>query len=412
MAAVSSGWTRRSALSVPNFRVYFATASIAQTGGWLLRTAQAWLVLDLTGTPAALALVTVLQALPVTILTLFAGILIDRTQSRRLLIFVQLVISLETAVMAALVLTRTVQYWHVLVLATILGIASAVDFPTRASIISELVEPVHVPNGVALNSAMNSAARIIGPGIGGLMISLWGSGVCFAVTAVVYSSTTFGLMLLDSTAFYPKRLALRAAVLGQLKEGLRYSFSTPMLAVNMLLAAFFGTFAYNWALVLPLMARFALDSGSEGFGALNMAMGVGSTIGAFLLATHLKASLRVLVLSAGAFATAMLVLAGAPNMPVALGVLVCTGILSVLFNASNNTLLQISAREDIRGRVLSLYMFLMIGSTPLGGAVTGFVADTSSVRTALQMNAAVCFVGLVVAVLYLRRARARQGGKI
>jgi MFS family permease len=403
MVLVSSGWTRRSALSVPNFRLYFMTASIAQCGGWLLRTAQAWLVLDLTGTPAALALVTIAQALPVTILTLFAGVLIDRTQSRRLLVFVQVVISLETAIMAVLVLTQTVQYWQVLALAVILGIASAVDFPTRATIISELVEPVHVPNGVALNSAMNSAARIIGPGIGGLMIAVWGSGVCFAVTAVVYACTTAGLLLLDARQFLPKRLAHRAAIVGQLKEGLRYSFSTPLLSVNMLLAGFYGTFAYNWALVLPLMARFALNSGAEGFGALNMAMGVGSMLGAFLLASVVKPSLRLLFLGAGAFGAAMLVLAVSPNMPVALGVLVATGIVSVLFNATNNTLLQMEAREDIRGRVLSLYMFLMIGSTPVGGAFTGFVADQLDVRTALQMNASVCLIGLLLSALFLRR---------
>jgi MFS family permease len=405
MLVGSSGFTRRSALSVPNFRIYFGSAAIAQTGGWLLRTAQAWLVLDLTGTPAALALVTIAQALPVTILTLFAGILIDRTQSRRLLVFVQVVISLETAIMAALVLSGRIQYWQVLVLAMILGVASAVDFPTRASIISELVEPVHVPNGVALNSAMNSAARIIGPGLGGLMIAVWGSGVCFAVTAVVYGSTTVGLLLLRSSEFLPKRLARRAPIIGQLKEGLRYSFSTPMLSVNMLLAGFFGTFAYNWALVLPLMARFALDAGSEGFGALNMAMGIGSTIGAFLLATQVHASLRLLLLSAGAFGTAMLVLAAAPNLPAALLILVVTGILSVLFNATNNTLLQVEAREDIRGRVLALYMFLMIGSTPLGGAITGFVANSFSVRVALLINASVCLFGLLVSVLFLRRHR-------
>jgi MFS family permease len=395
----------RSALAVPNFRLYFACAVVAQCGSWLLRTAQAWLVLDLTGTPAALAVVTIAQALPVTILTLFAGILIDRTQSRRLLVAVQLVIAAETAIMAALVLTNQVQYWHVIVLATILGTASAVDFPTRSSIISELVEPRLVANGVALNSALNSAARIIGPGLGGLMIAVWGSGACFAVTAVVYGGTTLGLLRLRSSAFYPKRLAHRAPIVGQLTEGLRYSFSTPMLAVNMLLAGFYGTFAYNWALVLPLMARFALDSGSEGFGALNMAMGVGSTIGAFLLATRVQASLRLLLIAALVFGGAMVVLAHAPNMPVAIGVLVCTGMLSVLFNATNNTLLQMEAREDIRGRVLSLYTFLMIGSTPVGGAITGVIANEAGIQIALQVNATVCLLGLAVAAIFVRRSR-------
>src|SRR5207237_2882273 len=184
---------------------------------------------------------------------------------------------------------------------------------------------------------------------------------------------TIGVLMLR-TAFLPrKRFAARLPVFSQLAEGLRYSVSTRSLAVNMVLAGFFGTFAYNWALVLPLLARFALDSGAEGFGALNMAMGTGSTLGAFALATRLKPSMRLLLISAAAFAASMLVLAHAPNMPVALLMLVCTGMLSVSFNATNNTLLQIEAREDIRGRVLSLYMFLMIGTTPFGSTITGFV---------------------------------------
>ncbi|HTD80199.1 MAG TPA: MFS transporter, partial [Chloroflexota bacterium] len=171
-----------SALAVPNFRTYFVSAAIAQCGGWLLRTTQAWLVLDLTGSPAALAVVTIAQALPVTILTLFAGIMIDRTQSRRLLVVVQVVFGIQAAILAVLILSQRIEFWHIIVLASILGVASAVDFPTRSAIVSELVEPPLVGNGIALNSALNSAARIIGPGVGGLMLSIWGSGVCFAVT--------------------------------------------------------------------------------------------------------------------------------------------------------------------------------------------------------------------------------------
>lgn len=390
-------------MAVPNFRTYFASAAIAQCGGWLLRTTQAWLVLDLTGSPAALAFVTIAQSLPVTILTLFAGIMIDRTESRRLLVGVQIVFGLQAAVLAALIFTHQIQYWHIVVLGAILGVASAVDFPTRSTIVSELLEPPLVGNGVALNSALNSAARIVGPGLGGIMIAVWGSGVCFAVTALAYAGTTVGLVVLRSEEFYPKRLAKRAALFTQLAEGLRYSFSTRSMAVNMFLAGFYGMFAYNWALVLPLLARYALDSGAEGFGALNVAMGAGSTLGAFALATRLKASMRLLLISAAAFAGSMFVLAHAPTLPVALLMLVCTGILSVLFNATNNTLVQIEAREDVRGRVLSLLMFLMIGTTPFGSAITGLAANSFDIRVALQINAAMCLVGLLIAALFLKR---------
>jgi predicted MFS family arabinose efflux permease len=174
----------------------------------------------------------------------------------------------------------------------------------------------------------------------------------------------------------------------------------------MVLAGFYGTFAYNWALVLPLMARFALHTDAEGFGLLNMAMGAGSTVGAFALATRLKPTLRLLLSSAAVFAAIMLILAHAPNMPIALAILVCTGILSVSFNATNNTLIQVEAREEFRGRVLSLYTFLMIGSTPVGSAITGFVANAFDITLALQINATVCLIGLAVATLVLVRRRA------
>jgi MFS family permease len=395
----------RGALAVPNFRAYFVSASAVQCGGWLLRTTQAWLVLDVTGSPAALGVVTVVQALPITILTLFSGVLIDRTQSHRLLLGVQIVMGAQAAILALLTLTNQIQYWHVVVLAAILGIASAVDFPARAAIVSELLEPPLVGKGIALNSALNSGARIIGPGVGGVMIAVWGSGVCFAVTSLAYVAATLGLLVVRSDQFYPRRRAPRTALGRQLVEGLRYSFSTPSLAVNMILAGFYGTFAYNWALVLPLLARYALGTGAEGFGALNIAMGVGSTLGAFLLVTRVNSSMRLLLAAAATFAASILALAFAPNLPVALAMLVCTGILSVAFNATNNTLIQVEARDELRGRVLSVYTFLMIGTTPFGSIMTGFVADSFDIRLALRINALVCFFGLGLAALFLRRAR-------
>jgi MFS family permease len=381
---------------------------VAQCGSWLLRTTQAWLVLDLTGSPAALGLVTVAQALPVTILTLFAGVMLDRTQSRRLLLVVQLVFGVQAAILAYLVFTSQIQFWQVMLLATILGIASAVDSPTRSAIVSELLDPPLVGNGIALNSAMNSGARIIGPGVGGFILAVWGSAACFGLVAVAYVAATACLLLLRSDQFHPRRLARRSMVFTQLAEGLRYSFSTPSLAVNMVLAGFYGTFAYNWSLVLPLMARFALHTDAEGFGLLNMAMGVGSTVGAFALATRVRPSMRLLLGSAAVFAAFILILAHAPNLTAALVILVATGILSVAFNATNNTLIQIEAREELRGRVLSLYTLMMMGSTPIGSAITGFVANSFDITLALQLNASVCLIGLAVATLLLMRSRAAE----
>jgi MFS family permease len=238
---------RWGALAVPNYRTYFIASAVSQSGGWLLRTAQSWLVLDLTGSPAALRVLVLFQFLPITFLTLFAGVLVDRVPSRWLLVATQLVIALQAAALGALVLTRRVEYWHVLVLAMVLGIASAFDQPARSVFVSQLVGPRRIGNAVALNSAMGNGARIVGPGLGGLMIAVWGTGLCFTVAAGAFLAALTGLLVLREEQFYPKRQAGRGAVLGQLWDGVRYSFSSPSLGVNFVLMAFIGTFAYNWA---------------------------------------------------------------------------------------------------------------------------------------------------------------------
>jgi Transmembrane secretion effector len=226
-------------------------------------------------------------------------------------------------------------------------------------------------------------ARIIGPGVGGVMIALWGTGVCFSVAGVAFILAVLGVFALRADQFYPKRQAGRGAVLGQLWDGIRYSFSSRSLGFNFVLMAFIGTFAYNWGLVLPLLARFALDSGPEGFGELNIAMGVGSVVGGLLLATWLKPSRSLVLFAAVIFTVLVGAVSVASTMLVASIVLIAAGVLSIVYSATSNTLLQLEAREEYRGRVLALYMLLFAGSTPFGSAFTGFVSDAWDVHVAL-----------------------------
>lgn len=408
MLRLGAGNGRTGALSVPNYRTYFVGSAVSLSGAWLLRTAQAWLVLDLTGSSAALGVIVIAQYMPVMFLSLFAGVVMDRVRTRELMIIVQGIIGVQAAVLAVLVVTGQVQYWQVVLLAMIQGFATAFDLPTRSSIVSELVGPAQVGNGIAVNSSLNSAARIVGPGIGGLMIALWGNGVCFAVTAITYLCAVTTLLFLKADQFYPKRQADQGAVLGQLWDGLKYSFSTPSLGFNMVLSLFIGTWAYNWGLVLPLFARYALDSGPEAFGSLNVAMGIGSMAAALLLATRISPSLRLVTLSAAGYAFLTLFVSLAPTLPIALALLVLTGVGNVAFSATSNTLLQVEAQPEFRGRVLSLYMFLLSGTSPLGGGFTGLVADHWNIRTALGLNGAICVFGVVVALVFLKMARARR----
>jgi MFS family permease len=399
---------RSSALSVPNYRVYFFGTAVSQSSSWLLRTSQSWLVLDLTGSPAALGVLALAQFLPVTILTLFAGVLIDRIATRRMLFATQAVTAAQAAVMAVLVLSGRIEYWQILVLAAILGIANAFDTPTRAALASQLVGPGMVGNAIALNSALGNGARIIGPGLGGVMIALWGTGVCFAVAAVGSVVGLAGLVLLRADRLFPKRQAGRGAVLGQLWAGITYTMSVPTLAFNIVLMAFMGTFAYNWGVTLPILARYGLDAGPEAFGALNAAMGIGSVFGGLLLAMRLKPSMRMVVISAGAYALLILALAVTPGLEGALVLLLAIGGLSIVYSASSNTLLQIEAREEFRGRALALFVLLWAGTTPIGSAFTGLLSDRWGIRVALTVDAVICIVGLGVALAYAYIARARR----
>lgn len=398
---------RWGALAVRNYRLYFGGNAITLSGYWLLRIAQSWLVLDLTGSPAALGVLQVAQFLPITILTLFAGVVLDRVPIRWLLVLTELAIGLIATVMAALVLTHTVQYWHVLVLGALIGVASAFDQPGRAAFANELVGRGRIGNAIALNSSLNQGSRIVGPGLGGIMIAVWGTGVCFVVAAVSCLGAIIGLLALNAHELYPKRSAARGPVLGQLWDGLTYSFSTPTLGFQMVVMAFIGTFAFNWGLTLPLLARFALDGGSEGFGALNMALGIGAVVGGVALATRLTASIRLVLVSAGLYSLLVFMTGLAPTMAVEIVVVALVGFLSLAYSASASTLLQMEADERYRGRVLGLFLLLWSGSTPLGSVITGWLSDRYDIRVAMEIDGIMCLFGVGVALAYLLLARRR-----
>jgi MFS family permease len=408
----SASWSRWGALGVPNYRTYFLGTAVSQSSAWLLRTAQAWIVLDLTGSSAALGVLAFAQFLPVTVLTLFAGVLIDRAASGTLVIFSQILIACQATVMAALVLSQRVEYWQILALATLLGVANAFDTPARASLANQLVGPGRVGNAIALNSALQNGARIVGPGVGGVMIALWGNGVCFAVAAAMSFVALGALLLLRPEQFYPKRNAEHGRLLSQLRDGLAYAFGNPSIGFNIVLMAFIGTFAYNWGVTLPILARYALDGGSEGFGALNVAMGLGSVLGGLLLAVWLKPSTLMVLVSACLYATSLFALGYAPNMPTAMAQLLVVGVLSIVYSASANIILQIEARDEFRGRVLGLFMLLWAGTTPFGSAFTGFVSDLWDIRVALHVNGAMCLIGVVVACAYLVLARRVRSSRV
>ena len=412
---------RRWAIPVPrtfqslrnyNFRLFWFGQLMSLIGTWMQTVGQAWLVLELTQSPLALGTVTALQFLPVLVLTLFAGVIVDRLPKRRLLLVTQSAALVQALALALLVSSGLVQLWHVYLLAALLGLVNAFDNPTRQAFIIEMVGREDLVNAVALNSTLFNGARVVGPALGGIVIASVGLAVCFYVNALSFLAMLAGLLLMREGLLRapPRRPAGR--VLSQLVEGISYAVRTPAVLLIVILMGTLGTFGYNFTVVLPLLARNVLGVGAEGFGALTSAMGAGSLAAALVLATLRRTSRRTLFLGAASFTLLLAVLAGSRWYAVSLVVMVLLGIAGLAFTATANALLQLSVPDVLRGRILSLYTLLFLGSTPIGGLVTGFLADRWGIQMALGLESLVCAVGVIGGLSYylaIRRQAAPVG---
>jgi MFS family permease len=366
------------------------------------RTAQAWLVLDLTGSAFALGIVTVLQFLPVLLLSLFAGVVVDRFPKRRVLLVTQSVQMLQALVLGALVVFGQVQIWQVYVLAAVQGLAQSVDQPARRAITSELVGRDLLPSAVALDSTLFNSARIIGPSLGGLAIITIGVGGCFVLNGLSFVAVLVALVLLRSTEMHLAAAGPRGSVAGRVLEGLRYAGGTPRVAFTLLLLGLLGTFGFNFNVMLPLLARYTLDAGALGFGGLNSALGLGAVVGSIAVASRGHPTRQRIAVAASVFSVLLLVLAFSPAYLTSVALLFLAGIASVTFSTSASTSLQLAVPPGLLGRVMGLYSVVFVGATPIGAALTGGLAERWGPRTAIGVDAVCCLVGLAAATLLVR----------
>jgi MFS family permease len=365
--------------------------------------AQAWVVLDLTGSAVALGTVIAIQFAPILVLSLFSGPLADRFPKRRFLMGLQAAAVVQAATFATLVFTGHVQLWEVYVLAAMLGIFNAIDNPTRQSFVSEIVPPAEIHSAVGLNSSVNNAARIVGPSIGGVIIATWGTGWCFALNAAGFAVAFACLWAMRQRDLRPPAIAAAGRMHHQVLAGLRYVASERSLLVPVALLGLIGSLGYNWAVTLPLLARYTYAAGPTGFGLLNAALGAGSLIGGLLVASRPPSSPVRLALIALGFSAMLMGLALAPTFELALALLMATGCLGVFFSAGVNVVIQLRSRPEFRGRVLGLFFLVWAGGTPIGAALTGNIAAIADIRFALAINAALCAIGSAIAAAYLLR---------
>jgi MFS family permease len=379
-----------------NYRLFFSGQLVSVVGTWMQTVAQSWLVLTLTHSGLALGLTAALQFLPMLLFGVWGGLVADRFDKRRVLIGTQVAAGVLALVLWALVTTGAVALWMVYVLALLLGAVSVVDMPTRQAFVTEMVGAEEVPNAVGLNSAVFNTGRLAGPAVAGLLIASVGVGVCFLINAVSYVAVIGGLRAMRAEDLH--RQAPVVAGPGQVRAGLRYVWSTPQLRSTILLLAVIGTFGFNFTVILPLLARFALHGGPRLYGALSSGVGVGSLAGALVIAGRRQPTRRLLLASAAAFGTLTLLAAAAPTPLTVAAVLVPTGTATMLFAATANSTLQMASTAAMRGRVMALYGLVFLGSTPVGGPLVGWVAGRWGARAGLALGGAVSLAAALVAM--------------
>lgn len=391
-----------SSLRIYNYRVYFFGQMVSLIGTWMQTTGQAWLVLKITGSPLALGTVTTLQFLPMTIFILFGGVVADRVPKRKLLVVTQSLALVQASIMGALVITGTVELWHIYCLALMLGLINAFGNPVRQAFVVELVGKDQLVNAVALNSSVFNAARILGPAAAGLTIGFTGLSVAFFLNAISFVAVLAAYAAMRPSQFMPVQRGARSGrnVLSQVGEGFSYARRTPSVMYLFIVLAFIGTFGYNFTVVIPLVAKFVLNAGPERFGLLTSFMGVGSLVGALSVAATGRASDRVFLLAMLGFVATFAAVAASRWFPVTCVLLVVLGMTTITFTTTINTSLQLHVPDELRGRVLSIYQLLLAGTTPIGGWFTGQLAEQIGVPRTLGIEAALCALGVIVGLAY------------
>ncbi len=368
--------------------------------------AQSWLVLVLTGSPLTLGVVTALQFLPILILSVLGGVVADRLPRRRLLLATQTSAMLLAFALAIMTETGAVRVGHVMVLAALLGLVNAVDMPTRQAFVVELVAREDLHNAIALNSVAFNSARLIGPALAGLAIGWIGLAGAFFLNGLSFLGV-IGVLLTMRTGWQPATRGVDPGSLwDDLKEGLGYVARTPVVRMVVLLVGIVATFGMNLGVLIPVLARDTLRVGAEGYGFLTSSMGLGSLAAALLLAYLGQPPRRQMVLGAAAsMGLLQLLLGGVEQYSAAILLLGGIGFSMILFTTLSNTALQTSTPDDLRGRVMSVYATVFVGSTPFGSLFVGAIAEHRGVGAALELCG---LITVVAALIGFRLSRGLQ----
>jgi MFS family permease len=390
-------------LRIRNYKLYFIGQIVSFSGTWMQSVAQIWLVLQLTHNGLALGIVTALQFLPMLVAGAWGGVIADRFDKRTVLFWTQAVSATLAIILGILVATHVVQLWMVYVLAAALGCVTVVDNPTRQSFAVEMVGPDGLSNAIGLNSAIFTSSRVIGPALAGITIAILGVAPCFFLNALSYFAVISALKAMDTHQLRRAEPVPRAK--GQLREAWHYVWSTPELAWPLFLMTVIGTLAFNFRVILPVMAQQTFHGGAGTYGLLSTMMGAGTVIGALTAASRTRPTRRMLVGSAMAYGVLILVAGAAPSLVLEAIALVPMGAAGIAFVSTANSTLQLNSAETMRGRVMALYAVVFFGSTPIGSPIAGWIAEAYGARAGFWLAglATVAAAGVALWAVHNRR---------
>ena len=392
-----------SSFKVPNFRKYFIGQLISASGTWMQNIAQGLLMLQLTGSGTALGILIALQFLPLLLFGSFAGVVIDRFPKRYVFFITQTLLAIIALLLGFFVLFGLRDVWIVYALGLALGFATAIDNPTKQSFIFELVGKEQIKNAISLNSVMINIAKVLGPAMAALFVSLFGLAACFFFNAFSFIAVLITLAFINDNELH-KSMQL-TKVKGELTKGLSYVLKTPMLRNVLLLMVIIGMFTYEFRVILPLFAEFTFKNPSSGYAILMSAMGAGSVVGGLYSAGKTETSMRTLIIIAFLFGLAVLATALMPNLLTATIALTVVGFLSINFNALTNALLQVHSLPEMRGRVLSLWSIAFLGTTPLGGPLIGWIGEHYGARWGLGLGGIAAMIAAIFVYTIIRREK-------
>lgn len=390
------------ALKHNDFKYYWIGMCVSLIGTWMQNIAQPWLAYTLTNSPFLLSLIGIVQFTPMLIFALFAGVFVDKYSKKKILLFTQSASLLITLVLAILVWTGKIEYWHILIMSTALGIVNTVDMPARQSMVIELVGKEDLMNAIALNSMVFNLARIIGPALAGIVMGYAGVAVCFFANAISFAAVVISLFFIKLKPIERKINNNNTKVLEEIKDGLKYIYHKKILLYTLLVMSIVGTFVPNFNVLVPVFAKEVLKQNEAGFGILMSFMGFGSFLGAMFIATLSKSGpKKFVVYIVPLIVGALLIITGYTNVFLLTGIfLAITGFFFITFTSSANSTLQLNSSNEYRGRVMSVYTLVFAGSTPFGNLYAGLFAEHFNARIGFAACGGIIILLMIPLLIY------------